>query len=64
MVQAIRQHKLLAMGKSVGGSDKKDKFASGGSVSPMKTGLPTSPLTDAKRNNGIPGFKKGGKAEC
>lgn len=54
----ISQHKRLAMGEKVG-------FAKGGAVPArtglLKTGTPTSPLTDAKRANGIPGMKKGGK---
>jgi len=49
----LGQHKRLAMGESVG-------FAKGGPVLPP-SGKKESPLTVAKRNNGIPGFKAGGK---
>lgn len=52
----ISQHKRLAMGENVG-------FARGGRVAPqrpLKTGIPDSPLENAKRANGIPGMKKGG----
>lgn len=63
MVQAINAHKALAMGlkpafKS-GGAVK--KCAAGGSMPFLKSGKKDSPLENAKRNNGIPGFKKGGK---
>lgn len=60
----LSQHKRLAMGQSINGqsSGSGGKFAKGGSVAAMKTGLPTSPITDAKRANGIPGLKKGGKS--
>lgn len=64
----ISQHKRMAQGDmSVG-------FARGGSVvkglSMPKlpkigggSGLPESPLTVAKRNNGVVGMKKGGKTK-
>ncbi len=58
--EAIGQHKRMAMGKTVG-------FKSGGlvpSTSFLKSGKKDSPLETAKRNNGIPGFKAGGKAGC
>lgn len=59
----INQHKRMAMGESVG-------FAKGGAVtsrikgvmSPIK-GQPMNPLTKAKMNNGIPGYKVGGKVK-
>lgn len=64
----MSQHKRMAMGEKVG-------FKSGGTVSgsgpgpgpsagkmrPLKTGTPMPPQTVAKQQNGIPGFKKGGK---
>lgn len=55
----ISQHKQMAMGQEpkVGPGGK---FAKGGSVK----GIPTSPVTDAKRANGVPGIKKGGKVGC
>lgn len=66
MADAINQHKKLAMGKPVG-------FAKGGAVGaksltpkgvmPAIKGQPMSPLTKAKMNNGIPGFKSGGKVK-
>ena len=28
----------------------------------LKTGIPDSPMEKAKRDNGVPGMKKGGKA--
>ena len=66
----VPQHKRLAMGEAAG-------FAKGGMVpgarsimpatpvGPMK-GVPMSPLTKARMNNGIPGYKKSGnsKAGC
>jgi len=52
----VSQHKQMAMGQKpkVEGSTK---FARGG----LAKGIPTSPITDVKRANGIPGMKKGGK---
>ena len=55
--EAIGQHKRLAMGKSNVG------FKSGGSTGFLKSGKKDSPLELAKRANGIPGFKSGGKAK-
>lgn len=62
----INQHKRLAMGQSLSGGNT-GQFAKGGRVGApasrdLKTGIPDSPLTVAKMNNGIPGLKKGGKA--
>lgn len=64
MSDAINQHKRMAMGQ---------KLASGGRVNATPVGAPAravpavaksggsgSPLTSARRNNGIPGMKKGG----
>lgn len=52
----IPMHKRLAMGEKVG-------FKKGGSL-PMpkvvKGGVPNTPITNAKRANGLPGMKKGG----
>jgi hypothetical protein len=58
----INQHKSMAMGTNpkVGGIGSIDRYARGGSVK----GIPTSPITDVKRGNGIPGIKKGGKVGC
>lgn len=66
----INQHKRLAMGDTVRG------YAKGGMVgmppstpkvavvvAPTKQGLPASPMTVAKRDNGVPGMKKGGAAK-
>ena len=50
----IRQRARLAMGDKVG-------FKSGGSVSHVKSGTQTHPLTDSKRANKVPGYNKGGK---
>ena len=50
------QHKRLAMGKPVNG------LKMGGAVT-VKTGMKDSPLTMAKRENGVPGFKAGGKVK-
>lgn len=58
---AISQHKRLAMGKSLQANSpgvRQAKFANGGAVK----GLPISPVTEAKRKDGIPDMKKGGKA--
>ena len=65
MTDAINQHKAMAMGK-------KPAFAKGGPVGskaltagvmPAIKGQPMSPITKAKRNNGIPGFKNGGSVK-
>ena len=59
--EAIGQHKRMAMGKTNVG------FKSGGLVPSsqfLKSGKKDSPLETAKRANGIPGFKKGGKTGC
>lgn len=58
----IPQHHRMAMGQSVNGMNRGPggKFAAGGSV---KAGLPTSPITDSKRANGVPGMKKGGRGK-
>ncbi len=53
----------MAMGKTTQG------YANGGSVNGnrgarvLKTGIPDSPIEDAKRRNGVVGMKKGGKAK-
>lgn len=58
------QHKMMAMGKGIRGNvTSTSKFARGGNVGVLKSGIPTTPLTDAKRSNGIPGMKKGGKSK-
>ena len=56
MAKAISQHKRLAMDEGI------QKFKTGGSVMYLKSGRKDSPLETAKRRNGIPGFKAGGKA--
>lgn len=64
MSDAINQHKKLAMGQPV-------KMAAGGPVKslthkgvmPAIKGQPMDPITKAKRNNGIPGYKKGGSVK-
>lgn len=57
----IPQHKRMAMGERV-------NYRGGGSISisnvsstPLKSGKPDSPLEKAKRDNKVPGMKKGGK---
>lgn len=63
--KAINQHKRLAMGDTVKG------FAKGGSIGlppvmtkpSLKGGLPESPITRAKRDNGVPGMKSGGSTK-
>ena len=63
MAKAISQHKLMAMGKGTSEPvSSKQNYAKGGSVANLKTGIPESPITKAKAANGVPGFKKGGKA--
>lgn len=60
----IPQHKRMAMGKGLSSAPSSSaKFAGGGRVGLLKTGIPTGPLTDAKRANGIKGYKAGGKAK-
>lgn len=51
----VNQHKRLAMGDTVKG------YAKGGSIGTARQGMPTSPVTDAKRANGVPGMCDGGK---
>ena len=58
----IAQHKRLAMGEDTGHTTRVAKFAKGGGVNNLKTGIKDSPITVAKMNNGVPGFKKGGKS--
>lgn len=59
----INQHKRMAMGEAVG-------LAKGGAVPRMKGVMPTikgqpmNPLTKAKMNNGVPGYKDGGKVKA
>ena len=64
----IPQHKRMAMGEKL-------KFARGGAVGMLapqgpantrllRTGIPDTPIENAKRANGIPGLKKGGKAKA
>ena len=64
MKQPINMHKELAMTGKISG------MAKGGVAGPMAgtaikvkgpKGMPLSPLSLAKRNNGVPGMKKGGK---
>lgn len=59
----VSQHKRMAMGRGITSAPKGGSFAKGGGVDKalLKTGMPTSPITDAKRANGIPGVKAGGK---
>jgi hypothetical protein len=52
----VSQHKRLAMGEQL------NKYAPGGMVMPRVKGMPMSPITKMKRNNGVPGMKKGGKS--
>jgi len=64
MDNQISQHKRMAMGKGLSERPREGgRFAKGGSTGELKTGIPTTPITDAKRANGIPGFKKGGSAK-
>lgn len=58
----VPQHKRMAMGQRV-------NYRAGGGVSisnisstALKSGKPDSPLEKAKRQNGVPGMRKGGKA--
>lgn len=51
----IPQHKRMAMGQRDVG------FKKGGFVTPVKKGVPDSPLEKGKRANGVPGMKHGGK---
>ena len=52
---AVPQHKRLACGDTIKG------YAKGGTVEASPTKI--SPLTQARRNNGIKGMKTGGKVE-
>lgn len=54
----VNQHKEMAMGKKVASkSAPVTKMKKGGAVK----GLPSGPLVTAKRMNGIPKMKDGGK---
>lgn len=57
----------------MGSQSKQDCYAKGGvvvkaprisGVMPAIKGQPMNPLTKAKRNNGVPGYKAGGKVKC
>ena len=54
-------HKRMAMGDTLKG------YAKGGSIgmpAVKATATRGSPLTAARRNNGVPGMKKGGSTSC
>lgn len=53
----VPMHKRMAMGQT-------QNLKTGGSVRPSKTGIPDTPLENARRANGIPGMKKGGSCSC
>lgn len=56
MTSSIPQHKRLAMGQG---------YKKGGSVQApknLKTGIPDTPIEKAKRANGVPGMKNGGRS--
>ena len=55
MANEMGQHKMLATGKL--------KLAEGGAVPFLKSGKKDTPLEMAKRSNGVPGFKNGGKVK-
>ena len=55
--KGVHQHKRLAMGDTLKG------YAKGGSIGSLKQQMPTSPITDAKRANGVPGLRGGGKVK-
>lgn len=63
MSDNISQHKRMAMGEKPG--FKKGGLVMGSNppakVPSLKTGMRDTPMETAKRNNGIPGMKKGGK---
>lgn len=65
----INQHKQMAMGKKIGFAKGgavvvgAKSLTPGGTMGPIK-GQPMNPLTKAKMNNGIPGFKGGGKVKA
>ena len=52
----ISEHKKMAMGMACGGMVR----GSSAPMVPKPTGKPNSPLTNARRNNGVPGMKGGG----
>ena len=56
MAIAISEREKNARGMSL-------KLKAGGSVPFLKSGKKDSPLETAKRNNGIPGYKAGGKVK-
>ena len=56
MATAISQRGKNACGMPI-------KLKVGGSVPFLKSGKKDSPLETAKRNNGIPGYKSGGKVK-
>lgn len=65
MDKSIPQHKRMAMGQERVGFKKGGAVAAGASplvAAPkvLKGGAPNSPLTKAKRANGVVGMKRGG----
>lgn len=60
-LKLMSPRKQMAMGAKP--PEAAPKYAKGGRIggNPLKTGVPLNPLTQSKRMNGIPGFKKGGK---
>jgi len=60
--KAVNLHKRLAMGDSVAGYKKGGTIASDiPAISVGSSGKAVNPLTLSRRQNGIPGMKKGGK---
>jgi hypothetical protein len=55
----VNQHKRMAMGQAPAGYARGGVVGAGPMVAPP-SGRPRSPLTNARRNNGVPGMKKGG----
>lgn len=57
----INQHKRMAMGVALtkGGAVPRMR-----GVMPAIKGQPMNPLTKAKMNNGVPGYKAGGKVKA
>ena len=54
-------HKRLAMGDTLKGYAKGGTVGSDLNIISVRPGKAANPLTAAKRVNGIPGYKKGGK---
>lgn len=59
----VPQRKRLAMGQKLAGGGMVRTPTGAGAMVARPRGLPQSPLTTARHNNGIPGMCMGGKVK-